>query len=54
MDKNTIKKFACWAGRELITRVAQRAAQYEVTESGFGEETPIHIGDRVLTDAEKR
>ena len=37
MDKNSIKKFAVWARRELITRVSQRAVQYEITEKGYGE-----------------
>ncbi len=53
VDKNIIKKFAKWARRELITRVSQRAVQYEVTESGFGEENLSHIGDRVLTKTEQ-
>ena len=35
MDKNSIKKFAVWARRELITRVSQRAVQYEITEKGY-------------------
>ncbi len=37
MDKNAIKKFAVWARRELITRVSQRAIQYEITENGYGD-----------------
>ena len=31
MDKNAIKKYAIWARRELIARVSQRAALYEIT-----------------------
>lgn len=37
MDKNAIKKYAVWARRELISRVSQRAAYFEITESGFGD-----------------
>lgn len=32
MDKNAIKKYAVWARRELISRVSQRAALYEITD----------------------
>ena len=28
MDKNAIKKYAVWARKELISRVAQKAQQY--------------------------
>ena len=34
MDKNAIKKFAVWARRELIERVAQKALQYGISEAG--------------------
>ena len=32
MDKNAIKKYAVWARKELISRVAQKAQQYGITE----------------------
>ena len=32
MDKNSIKKYAVWARRELISRVSQKALQYGVSE----------------------
>ena len=32
MDKNSIKKYAVWARRELIARVVQKALQYGITE----------------------
>lgn len=35
MDKNSIKKFAVWARRELISRVSQRAYQYGITEDSI-------------------
>ena len=37
MDKNAIKKYAVWARRELIARVAQRAALYDITEKNLGD-----------------
>lgn len=40
MDKNSIKKFAVWARRELITRVSQRAVQYEITDKGIDRPDP--------------
>ena len=53
MDKNAIKKYAVWARRELIARVAQRAALYEITEGGFGDPDAQTAHGRVLTDEEK-
>lgn len=53
MDKNAIKKYAVWARRELIARVAQRAALYEITEGGFGDSDAQTAHGRVLTDEEK-
>ena len=53
MDKNAIKKYAVWARRELISRVAQRAALYEITEDGFGDPEAQSAHGRVLTDEEK-
>ena len=32
MDKNAIKKYAVWARKELISRVAQKAQQYGITQ----------------------
>ena len=48
MDKNSIKKFAVWARRELITRVSQRAVQYEITEKGYGEYDADSVNGRVI------
>ena len=53
MDKNAIKKYAVWARRELISRVAQRAALYEITEDGFGDPEAQSAHGRVLTDEDK-
>ena len=53
MDKNAIKKFAVWARRELISRVSQRAAYYDITEAGFGDPAADSILGRVLSAEEK-
>lgn len=53
MDKNAIKKYATWARRELISRVSQKAAYYEITEEHPGKVGEDHIGGRVLTAVEK-
>lgn len=53
MDKNAIKKFAVWARRELISRVSQRAAYFEITEAGFGDPTADSVLGRVLSAEEK-
>lgn len=53
MDKNSIKKFAVWARRELITRVSQRAVQYEITEKGYGEYDADSVNGRVMSASEK-
>lgn len=54
MNKNAIKKYAVWARRELISRVSQRAAFYEITEDGFGDSVADSVRGMVLTAAEKR
>ena len=53
MDKNAIKKYAIWARRELISRVSQRAAYFEITEAGFGDPAADSVLGRVLSDEEK-
>lgn len=54
MNKNAIKKYAVWARRELISRVSQRAAFYEITEDGFGNPAVDSVRGMILTAAEKR
>lgn len=54
MDKGAIKKYAIWARRELISRVSQRAALYDIAESGYGDPEADSIRGKVLTGAEKR
>ena len=54
MDKNAIKKYAVWARREMISRVSQRAALYEITEKGFGDASADNVLGRVMSSEEKR
>lgn len=54
MDKNAIKKYAVWARRELISRVTQRAAQFEITEEKITDVSADSVGGRVLSSSEKR
>lgn len=53
MNKNAIQKFAIWARTELIAQVSQRAYQYGIDETGFGDPAADTIGGRVLTPEEK-
>ena len=50
MDKNAIKKYAVWARRELISRVSQKAALYEITADGCGGPNAISVHGRVLSN----
>ena len=53
MDKNAIKKYAVWARRELISRVSQRAALYEITDEGYGDASADSVLGRVMSAEEK-
>ena len=53
MNKNAIKKFAIWARNELIAQVSQRAYQYGIDESGFGDASADTLNGRLLTAEEK-
>ena len=53
MNKNAIQKFAIWARNELIAQVSQRAYQYGIEESGFGDASADTIGGWLLTAEEK-
>ena len=54
MDKNAIKKYAVWARRELISRVSQRAALYEISDKGLGDASADSVLGRVMSAEEKR
>ena len=53
MNKNAIQKFAIWARNELIAQVSQRAYQYGIDESGFGDASADNLNGRLLTAEEK-
>lgn len=53
MNKGAIQKFAIWARNELIAQVSQRAYQYGIDESGFGDASADTLNGRLLTVEEK-
>ena len=53
MDKNAIKKYAVWARRELLSRVAQKALQYGVDGTTPADPDAEIINGRLLSAAEK-
>lgn len=53
MNKNAIQKFAIWARNDLIAQVSQRAYQYGIDESGFGDASADIVNGRLLTAEEK-
>ena len=53
MNKNAIQKFAIWARNELIVQVSQRAYQYGIDESGFGDASADTLNGRLLTAEEQ-
>lgn len=54
MDKNAIKKYAVWARRELIERVAKKAQQYGIEEKSQLDVNADSIGGKLLTASEKK
>lgn len=54
MNKSAIQKYAIWARNELIEQVKQRAFQYGISETGFGDENASIVAGRVLSSDEKR
>ena len=54
MDKNSIKKFAVWARRELISRVSQKAYQYGITEDSIVPGDAANVNGVVLSADEIR
>ena len=53
MNKTEIKNYAIWARNELIAQVSQRAYQYGIEESGYGDASADTVGGRLLTAEEK-
>ena len=54
MDKNAIKKFAVWARRELISRVTQKALQFGISETGYGEKYADSVNGILLSAEQKK
>ena len=54
MDKNAIKKYAVWARRELIERVAKKAQQYGIEVNVEMDANAESINGRLLTPSEKK
>lgn len=54
MDKNAIKKYAVWARRELISRVSQRAALYDITAEGYGDPDATAVRGKILSEEERK
>lgn len=54
MDKNAIKKYAVWARRELISRVAQKALQYGIEKDSMVPATADSVNGHVLSAGEKK
>ncbi len=52
-NKNAIEKFAKWARRDLIERVALKAAIYGVTAENPGDPNADYAGERLFTNREK-
>jgi len=54
MNKSAIQKYAISARRDLIEQIRQRAYNYGIKETGYGDEDPTVIEGRVLSTDEKR
>lgn len=54
MDKNSIKKYAVWARRELISRVSQKALQYGVSEKESIDAAADTVNGHLLSGNEKK
>ena len=53
MDKNSIKKYAVWARRELMARVSMKAEQYGLSEGQTPDPDAESVNGRLLTATEK-
>ena len=54
MDKNAIKRYAIWARKELIVRVAQKAQQYGISNDNLIDANADNINGKVLSYSEKK
>ena len=54
MNKNAIKNYAVWARTELMKQVAQKAYEYDVTESSLPDYNTDNVNGSLLTSDEKK
>ena len=54
MNKNAIKNYAVWARTELMKQVAQKAYEYDVTESSLPDYNTDKVNGRLLSSVEKK
>lgn len=54
MNKNSIKKFAIEARRELISRVGQRALKYGISDKAVGNPNDDSVNGHLLSSTEKK
>lgn len=54
MDKNSIKKYAIWARRELISRVSQKALQFGISEKEIIDPNVDSVYGHILSAVEKQ
>ena len=54
MNKNAIKNYAVWARTELMKQVAQKAYEYDVTESSLPGYNTDTVNGRLLSSDEKK
>lgn len=54
MNKNAIKNYAVWARTELMKQVAQKAYEYNVTETSLPDYNTDNVNGRLLTVDEKK
>lgn len=54
MNKNVIKNYAVWARTELMKQVAQKAYEYDVTESSLPGYNTDTVNGRLLSSDEKK
>ena len=54
MDKNAIKKYAVWARRELIERVAQKAQRYGIDRDSIIDASADSVNGILLSAEEKK
>ena len=54
MNKNAIKNYAVWARTELMKQVAQKAYEYNVTETSLPDYNTDNVNGRLLSGDEKK